>query len=106
VFSCNKWALSCNFERFSCKNSGFSCNSKILEQGTKGFTNSNGFWRQSKAPIRPLIIIVGREKFLNCPTRCRLAGILMGILVSEELVVILNNKMTSLNLICYTQPVL
>jgi len=66
--------------RFSCKNNGFSCNSKIMEQGTKGVTNSNGFWCQPKAPFRSLIIIVGREYFLNGPTRCRLAGILMGIL--------------------------
>ena len=29
----------------------------------------------------------GREKFLSGPARCRLAGILMGILVSGDLVV-------------------
>ncbi len=32
-------------------------------------------------------MIFGREKSLNGPTRCRLAGILMGILVSGDLVV-------------------
>jgi hypothetical protein len=72
-----------------------------MEQGTVGSLTAMVLASAAKSTNYPFNHNSWKRKVLELPHRCRLAGILM----SEDLVVILNNKMTSLNLICFMQTV-